>query len=47
MNHFEKHFGIYVIIKLIFESLILKFEYHVEKLDDHGRKTLKKIIEDI
>ena len=31
-KHFEKHFGIYVIIKLIFESLILKLEYNVEQL---------------
>ena len=30
MNHFEKHFGLYVIIKLIFELLNLKFEYYVE-----------------
>ena len=30
MNHFEKHLGLYVIIKLIFETLILKFEYYVE-----------------
>ena len=32
MNHFEKHLGIYIIIKLIFELLILKFEYHVEQI---------------
>ena len=32
MNHFEKHFGLYVNIKLIFELLILKLEYHVEQL---------------
>ena len=32
MNHFEKHIGLYVIIKLIFETLILKFEYHVEQI---------------
>ena len=31
MNHFEKHLGIYIIIKLIFETLILKLEYHVEQ----------------
>ena len=30
MNHFEKYFGLYVIIKLIFETLILKLEYYVE-----------------
>ena len=29
MNHFEKQLGLYVIIKLIFELLILKFEYYV------------------
>ena len=32
MKHFENHFGIYLIIKLIFELLILKFEYHVEQI---------------
>ena len=32
MNHFEKHLGIYIIIKLIFETLILKLEYHVEQI---------------
>ena len=32
MNHFEKHLGLYVIIKLIFESLILKLEYYVEQI---------------
>ena len=32
MNNFEKHFGIYVIIKLIFETLNLKLEYHVEQI---------------
>jgi len=32
MNHFEKHFGISLIIKLIFETLFLKFEYHVEEI---------------
>ena len=31
MNHFEKHLGLYVIIKLIFETLILKLEYHIEQ----------------
>ena len=30
MNHFEKQLGLYVIIKLIFELLILKFEYYME-----------------
>ena len=30
MNKFEKHFGLHIIIKLIFELLILKFEYYVE-----------------
>ena len=29
-NHFEKHFGLYANIKLIFETLFLKLEYHVE-----------------
>ena len=33
MNHFEKHFGLYVIIKLIFETLILKLEYYVEHFE--------------
>ena len=28
--HFEKQLGLYVIIKLIFETLILKLEYYVE-----------------
>ena len=32
MNHFEKQLGLYVIIKLIFETLILKLEYHVEQI---------------
>ena len=32
MNHFEKHLGIYIIIKLIFETLILKLEYRVEQI---------------
>ena len=32
MNHFEKHLGIYVIIKLFFETLILQLEYHVEQI---------------
>ena len=32
MNHFEKHLGIYIIIKLIFELLNLKLEYHVEQI---------------
>jgi hypothetical protein len=32
MNHCEKHLGIYIIIKLIFETLILKLEYHVEQI---------------
>ena len=32
MNHFEKHLRLYVIIKLIFETLILKFEYYVEQI---------------
>ena len=32
MNHFEKPLGLYVIIKLIFETLILKLEYHVEQI---------------
>ena len=32
MNHFEKLLGLYVIIKLIFETLILKLEYHVEQI---------------
>ena len=31
MKHFEKHFGLYVIIKLFFETLILIFEYYVEQ----------------
>ena len=29
---FWKHLGIYIIIKLIFETLILKLEYHVEQI---------------
>ena len=32
INHFEKHFGLYAKIKLIFETLILKLEYHVEQI---------------
>ena len=32
MNHFEKHLGIYIIIKLIFETLILNLEYDVEQI---------------
>ena len=32
MNHFDKQLGLYVIIKLIFETLILKLEYHVEQI---------------
>ena len=32
MKHFEKHFGLYVIIKLIFETLILNLEYDVEQI---------------
>ena len=32
MNHFEKHFGLYVIIKLNFKTLILKLKYHVEQI---------------
>ena len=32
MKHFKKYFGLYVIIKLIFETLNLKFEYHVEQI---------------
>ena len=33
MNHFENHFGLYVIIKLIFETVILKLEYYVEHFE--------------
>ena len=32
MNHFEKYLGLYVIIKLIFELLNLKLDYHVEQI---------------
>ena len=32
MNHFENHLGLYVIIKLIFETLNLKYEYYVEQI---------------
>ena len=32
MNHFEKLFRLYANIKLIFETLILKFEYHDEQI---------------
>ena len=31
MDHFEKLFRLYAIIKLIFEKLILNLEYHVEQ----------------
>ena len=30
-NHFEKYVGLYANIKLIFETLFLKLEYHVEQ----------------
>ena len=30
MHHYEKYFGLYANIKLIFETLISKFEYYVE-----------------
>ena len=32
MTHFEKHLGLYANIKLIFELLNLKLEYHVEQI---------------
>ena len=32
MNHIEKLLGLYLIIKLIFELLKLKFGYHVEQI---------------
>ena len=32
MNHFDKQLGLYVIIKLILEILILKLEYYVEQI---------------
>ena len=32
MNHFEKHLGLYAIIKLIFKTLIFIFEYYVEHI---------------
>ena len=40
MNHFEKHLGLYVIIKLIFESIILKLGYHVELIGLPLKKNL-------
>ena len=32
MKHFEIQLGLYANIKLIFETLILKLEYHVEQI---------------
>ena len=48
MNDFEKDLGIYIIIKLIFETVIIKLEYIMWNiLDDDGRNTYMRIIEDI
>ena len=32
MKHFDEHLRLYVIIKLIFETLILKIDYYVKQI---------------
>ena len=39
-DNFEKHFRLYANIKLIFETLILKLEYYVERIGWPWKKYL-------